>query len=383
LEKFADDHRFDEVKPHANVQIFLLSDGYPKMPDGRIAKDDLIKAIKGDGSTGGLMGIIKQAGTSDFYRKITINTAYYWGNYLGSTTTIPQDPENKILMEALAEAGDGKFIEFKNGKMVDLAQYQSGSGKLRKDLIAFYVTPLGLKWDDTEKALMSDSDHDGLTDAFEKSKGSNANKADTDDDGISDGVNYRIRKQVCRQSNCAQAPQLDPICKNYLSESGEVADSDGDGLNNCEEKYLESDMDAIDSNNNFLPDDMEFYLGNNITSPNLLTADSDGDGISDFDEIRLFLPPHIHNNQISGYKSLLDYELMPTTIKNGSQCFSLVTKNIPALQRQNFNSDKVVVTLVYQNKLLTKETYYYRAVSTVTELNSLKQTDFKQVLGFQ
>lgn len=379
LEQFAAEHKFDEIKPYASVQIIVLSDGYPQIAEEeKIPQEDLITIIKGQGGNGGLVGLPNQAHLAPFFKHIKVHTAYYWGNYLGGTQEIPADPANRELMKKMAEAGNGRFLEFADGQMVDLSQFQQIEAKLRKQLISYYIVPEGMLWDAEKKKLVSDFDIDGLADYKEVELGSDFTKKDTDGDGVNDGIQYRVTQQPCRDLDCRPASRLDPLCQSYLKADYTIRDSDGDGLNDCEEFYLQSNKENIDSNRNFIPDYDEYLLGNNLTQPNLFTGDTDGDSLSDLEEFRKFLPIHIPNTLITSQKDLgMEYEISKTKqLEDGRQCFQLKVENVPiSVANKTFR-----LILVYQNPFMTNNSYFYQAKGNIGKLNAIKQNDIEQML---
>lgn len=382
LEQYATDHFLDEIKPYASVQVILLSDGYPRISrDGKIPKSDLINIIKGQGADGGLIGLSNQSHLAPFFKSIKVHTAYYWGNYLGgsSPSDIPEDPENRQLMKEMAEAGNGKFLEFKDGQMVDLSQFQQMEAKLRKQLVSYYLIPEGVLWDENSKNVVADFDHDGIPDYKEKEMGSDFTKKDTDEDGISDGVQLRTTQLPCRDSSCEMANRLDSLCHSYLKADYTIRDSDGDGLNDCEEFYLQSNKESVDTNKNFISDWDEFYLGLNLSQPNLLVGDTDGDKLSDLEEIRKYLPLSIPNNTITNQKDLgMEYELVKTRqLNDGRFCYALDIKKVPMSASKN----TFHLVLAFQNPFITKNVYFYQATGNIGKLNSIKQEDMKQMLS--
>jgi hypothetical protein len=120
-----------------------------------------------------------------------------------------------------------------------------------------------------------DSDGDTLSDAYELARGSNPNLADTDGDGIDDGV--EVRKL-----------HTDPT----------AADSDGDGFSDFAEVNIDGDptdyspgqgdsnpndplsTPTSDADGDGLTDSVEAVLGTDAHD-----ADSDDDGLTDFEEV--------------------------------------------------------------------------------------------------
>lgn len=121
----------------------------------------------------------------------------------------------------------------------------------------------------------ADYDQDGLANELELAVGSDPMNSDTDGDGLSDGVEYY---------QTLTDPTKADTDGNGINDGDE--DSDGDGLSNLEEIKNGTDPANPDSDDDGLDDLKEKQLG---TDP--LNPDTDGDGLSDGDEVRLGLDP--------------------------------------------------------------------------------------------
>ena len=108
-----------------------------------------------------------------------------------------------------------------------------------------------------------DTDGDGITDIQELELGLDPNNADTDSDGLSDGVEVNETK-------------TDP----------NNADTDGDGLNDGDEvNTYNTNPNNTDTDGDGLSDYDEVMTYN--TDPNDANGDADGEGLSDVDEINV------------------------------------------------------------------------------------------------
>jgi len=116
-----------------------------------------------------------------------------------------------------------------------------------------------------------DFDGDGLTNALERSGGTNPADADSDDDGINDGDERRAG--------------LDP----------NNADTDGDGLDDLDERARGTRGNDADTDDDGLGDGREVELG---TNP--LQADTDGDGLSDGRELQIGTSPLLQDTNGNG-----------------------------------------------------------------------------------
>ena len=138
----------------------------------------------------------------------------------------------------------------------------------------------------TTGGLAADTDADGLTDVKEREIGTDPESPDSDDeDGYSDMFELRF-----------QANGFDPLDGNIPALAcAEADDNDGDGLRDCEERFLGLDPRNPDSDGDNILDGVELRAG---TDPALADAerDPDYDGIINRSEIQGNTNP----NQVDG-----------------------------------------------------------------------------------
>ena len=122
--------------------------------------------------------------------------------------------------------------------------------------------------DGTLDILDSDSDNDGVQDGPEASGGYDPTDADTDDDGLSDGA------EDVNANGLLDAGETDPL----------TADSDGDGLSDGDETAWGYNPTTADSDGDGLDDNVEDANVNGALDPgetDPTSADTDGDGFPD------------------------------------------------------------------------------------------------------
>lgn len=170
----------------------------------------------------------------------------------------------------------------------------------------------------------ADSDGDGLSDVDEKKFGTDPKNPDTDGDGLMDGVEVRMG--------------LDPLVPDTLNGCNPFLDTDGDRLNDCEERVLGTNPCVGDTDGDGLPDLVELLGGTNPLVPEDL-LDSDRDGVSNVTEIVQHSDP---NSVDLKYQSDRSYgyiiEPSATTTDDGRACFHIRADNItlvPTLETQN------------------------------------------------
>jgi len=118
--------------------------------------------------------------------------------------------------------------------------------------------------------LLVDTDGDGLPDQDEIALGTDPTNPDTDGDGISDGVEVRMG--------------MDPLHPDVVNGCSPFIDSDGDRLNDCEERVLGTDPCQSDTDADGVNDLVEFLSNTNPVVPEGL-SDSDRDGHINLDEL--------------------------------------------------------------------------------------------------
>ncbi|HZI95211.1 MAG TPA: C25 family cysteine peptidase [Patescibacteria group bacterium] len=193
---------------------------------------------------------------------------------------IPAGPGHvdfSLAEESVRRAGRGAIASWAPSALGQLSDYDSISYELYTHLFSDHMTTLGPAtiaalvdsvnlfgvstsnlssmhlFGDPATGLALDSDGDGILDYRETALGTDPADADTDDDGLSDGVEINIRG-------------TNPL----------IADTDGDGLYDGTETGVVAAGAGTDPNSrSFVPD------ADPNTTTNPLNADTDGGGASD------------------------------------------------------------------------------------------------------
>lgn len=264
-----------------------------------------------------------------------------------SETQNGSDPLNACSPNKAAEQCD-----FDNDGMINkLDTDDDGDGTPDQDELNNGSDPLDAS--SNEQSPLTDSDTDGLTDILEINVGSNPHVADSDLDGIPDGIEWGAHPTRAQDSDNDGQPDLldtdddgdgtltknedsnidgdlnpftqpddldnDGIASYLDADESENNDSDGDGISDLIENHLSNDQDKDgipnhldrDSDGDGISDDFEFdgiINGDDGTNDNLpintdqdslpdyLDTDSDNDGISDQMESGDVFPPRDNDN---------------------------------------------------------------------------------------
>ncbi len=128
-----------------------------------------------------------------------------------------------------------------------------------------------------------DTDGDGLPDFFEQNKtnmtlwGISYLYADTDQNGYSDLVKVKL-------GIVASADGSMPICNTGIT------DSDSDGLTDCEEQLLGTQVGLSDTDGDGIPDGIEYRFGMDPLDPNDAYLELTGDGFTNYQKVKWGIP---------------------------------------------------------------------------------------------
>jgi hypothetical protein len=165
--------------------------------------------------------------------------------------------------------------------------------------------------------VLIDSDGDGLADDEEVTLGTDPTLVDSDNDRLSDGVEVRMGLK----------PQNDPANIDVITGCNPETDTDGDRLNDCEERVLGTDGCIADTDGDGLPDLAEHLGGTNPLIPEDL-QDDERDGLSNVAEIEAHTDPlsaDIAFQKERGY----GYDITPAEpTPDGRACYDINVYNV-------------------------------------------------------
>lgn len=180
--------------------------------------------------------------------------------------------------------GERVLLDFSLGGAMsstyDLDAYRSGSDDIWD---SYLNASLGLTF--TGENCKADKDMDGLGKCDEIKIGTNPNVADTDGDGLNDGEEYLTYKTNPLQADSDLDALTDFDEVKSTGTNPLLADTDNDGLNDGEElnKY-KTDPLAADTDKDGLNDGNEVVT----TKTNPTMADTDKDGLTDGEEVNKY-----------------------------------------------------------------------------------------------
>ncbi|MBN2498228.1 MAG: VWA domain-containing protein [Deltaproteobacteria bacterium] len=227
--------------------------------------------------------------------------------------------ECEKLLKAMAEIGQGTYRDFTHGERINYLDIDFTSVKRMyavKDgaFLVFNVNAYPAR----TPAETVDTDGDGLIDVLESSLGTDLGEPDTDGDGFGDLIEYDLRL-----SGFDPLDPDDADCDLYLDR----LDRDGDGLKDCEERFLGTNPELFDTDADGLPDFVELRSGTNPAWPDA-EVDRDFDGSLNFQEVAWHTDP---NTNDAAMLSALAYRYRfgrRPGIHESRYCYDFVVDNI-------------------------------------------------------
>lgn len=228
------------------------------------------------------------------------------------------DVVTRYQAASIARAGGTELIE----TTPDALQRTLSSlnyASLQRQLILKRLIAMNRNTLSRQGEVLIDSDGDGISDDDETTLGTDPTLVDSDGDQLSDGVELRmgLRPQF----------DVDGANLNVITGCNAETDTDGDRLNDCEERVLGTDGCIADTDGDGLPDLAEHLGGTNPLIPEDL-RDDERDGLTNVAEIESHTDPvsaDIEFQKERGY----GYSIKPAApTPDGRACYDIDIYNI-------------------------------------------------------
>lgn len=218
-----------------------------------------------------------------------------YGQYPGTPQAQYPQAAKKIaswLLKRFAEMGNGVYQEFNNTAEISnlglgALDYSSfASRNVMKNLLVQSLTSVP-----GEGGRQVDSDGDGVPDSSDNDFTLHTSpfEADNDKDCLSDGFEALRADQGFSPGNTKDSRGCDPASP--LTPGCVCRDTDGDGLTQFEEDYLHTRSGIVDSDGDGIPDGLEARYGLDALRSFRAGIDTDGDGVPDDVEYRADTDP--------------------------------------------------------------------------------------------
>jgi hypothetical protein len=200
---------------------------------------------------------------------------FYYNVESANNIDIRRQETAKQVLHDIATWGEGTFTDLTDpdNEFSFLGKIDFGAGARSYQLFGFFVHNRN-KANFSDQGFAPDSDADGLYDDLEIQIGTNPEMADTDGDGISDGLEH------FKTSN-------DPTVYDFdcgSNQQNAKIDEDHDGLNKCEETVILTSDKLFDTDSDGMPDGLEIRYGLNPKYKDR-GDDYDFDGTTNFNEV--------------------------------------------------------------------------------------------------
>lgn len=336
--------------------IIFVSDGTPIITTTnntiylQTFEDDILPTINT------IMNLKNDALLKKSIASISLNTAYYFNSVAV--------PGASALLQKMADAGSGRFLQFASGKNILYQQFTPPTRRVRNQLVDVFVDNISSTyWDDGR--FYGDQDGDGLPDFIEMQAGSNMSVSDSDKNGINDLVEFRLKGEPCAGDNCSIIGRDSyAVCDGFMpTQNGNTVSfpyTANDGLNDCEKFLLLGNSSTFSTNGSLIPDYLA--LKNSISliagSENSSSADPFNNGLTNYEKLKLGYPTQISNRMIS--YEFNPRKIMMTSLPSPSSeidCYRLNVEHIAA----SSPNDNIQVLLVQNNSVFEDKPFLMKA----------------------
>jgi hypothetical protein len=351
--------------------IFWISSAYPFFQNGpqplsQIAQyEDDIKS-----TATSIMNLKSEPQFAQYIDSIIINTGFYTTNTSGSYS----QQETYNVLQDMASIGQGSAVNFATNQ-VDFSKFIVPQADVPYTLKDIWIHDASAVWWNGQ--LMLDSDNDGIPDQVETQWGSNPNAYDSDQNGLGDGVEYFLFKSPCgsipsgqlgsKGQSCTAAGAVTsfrgiPGCGAPGVYPNIYPDTDLDYLNDCEEGLIGTSRTDFDSNQDWVPDQLEWlYNIDFLYGTNSLNADPTNDGFSNYQKLKELFPINIPVTQLQGAQPL-SYELTQTSSNNLQTCYNVDVSSIATMSTE----DVIRVYIMESNQKIR----HMRVLKNVTRISN-------------
>ena len=358
--------------------IFWTSDGFPYVASGAENVGTIIQLVQD------IMNLKTSQQYGQYINSITFNTAFY---FTTSTGTYEFTQAENIMTE-MATIGQGNFVYVQQGQDIDYTKFAVPTQNPPFVLRDLWIHDASAVW--WNGKLMLDTDNDGIPDKIEQQWGSNPNAYDSDQNGVGDGVEYYLYGTPCSSISSTNLGQTGQSCttagaKNVsaLLNCGSPGtypnvypDTDLDYLNDCEETLLGSSYTDFDSNQDDVPDQLEWlYNIPYVFGTNGLTADPADDGVDDYAKLKELFPINTPVPQLHGVVPLA-YTITTASSNSTQTCYNVNVQSISTMS----SSDVLRVYIMESEGAEGTSLRHMRVLKNITHMTgstiSLTDGDF-------
>lgn len=303
----------DELtRARSKYSVIFISDGLPNPVDPPTNTPESIV---------GLVTSMQRLERERRLVELKLHTVYLSGR------TPPQFQQQPIdLLRDMADAGTGTFRNIGNGEKINFLDIDFTSFRRVFTLKSFLVENANAR----PKTLLpdaTDSDADGLSDVEERLIGTSETSTDTDEDGFTDQL-----ENVLRNAGFDPLDGSDADCRVLPGDDYNRRDDDGDGLLNCEERFLGTNQRLFDTDADGIPDPIESRARVSPVADDYF-SDPDRDTIPTGFEVRDHTDPVFDDSaDFADLRYIYDVERIE--IRDSQICYRFRVENIALVSSQ-------------------------------------------------
>lgn len=290
-------------------------------------------------------------------------------------------PAAQELLQDMARRGNGVYVEFGNGEKINFNLFVIPDRHFTVGLQDVFVHNMNALWSGTG-TLVADLDKDGLSDIDEGKAGSDPFNADSDGNGVDDGVEQAIFGRPCSDRSCAATSSTSLYgCSSLGTGTGanRFPDTDKDGLNDCEEYLLGSkysETKDFDTNGDWVPDWLAFINKMSVlpTAGDAAQLDPDWDDVNNYTEVKRNTPTTLANNKIVNIRPY-EYDLTTVTATAERTCYTLKVSNVMTVGAGNS-----IRIYIEESTRVGKDARFVRVAEKALDASNsvqFRDTDFK------
>ncbi len=322
----------DLTRSRSKYTVIFVSDGYPEPIDPPANTPESILDT---------VAAVRRLERERRLVELKLHTVYLSGR------TPPQFQQGPIdLLRDMARAGGGTFRNIGNGEKINFLDIGFTAFRRVFNLKSFLVENRNAR---PRVALeeATDSDGDGLSDQEEVVIGTSATSTDTDLDGFSDRLENGLRNAG-----------LDPLdgndadCRTTPTDDYNRRDDDGDGLLNCEERFLGTNPRLIDTDADGIPDPIEARARTSPVTDDRF-QDPDRDKTVNLFEVRDHTDPAL-DDRPDYAKLRYEYDVRQVEIRDSQLCFTFRVDNVQLVSSAGVTPDDEgwnLITMVVAGRL--------------------------------
>ncbi|MCC7381209.1 MAG: VWA domain-containing protein [Deltaproteobacteria bacterium] len=296
----------ETTRGRSRYVVIFVSDGFPNPIDPP------------DNTPESIVAVVESMQRLERERRLAelkVHTVYLSGR------TPPQVQQGPIdLLKDMADAGKGTFRNVGNGEKINFLDIGFTAFRRVFLLKSFLAENRNARPEPFLEAA-TDSDGDGLSDGEELLIGTSETSTDSDLDGFTDLLENNLRNAGFDPLDGADAD-----CRVTATDRYNRRDDDGDGLLNCEERFLGTNPRLFDTDADGVPDPIEVRARVSPVADDYF-ADPDRDTVANGFEIRDRTNPQLDDRAHFG-ELRYRYDVEAYEIRDSQTCFRFFIDNV-------------------------------------------------------